>query len=137
VLKNDCGSGRRLVVSTLSGLLGFGIVCVAMEPFDVLWLYGAALGSAAAGAYVLAGGRSVGEAALAAAAGSLLVVVAVLVYVIADADGLSLVELAFVLTHVVWWIVGVAIVVLLAPALVCSMLLVAATRGVLNRAWHG
>lgn len=54
-------------------------------------------------------------------------VAAVLVYVIAEADGLSLFELAFVLTYVVWWIVRVALVVLLGPALLCSTLIVAAT----------
>jgi hypothetical protein len=136
MLKND-RPRARLAVSTLSGLLGFGIVYVAMEPFGVPWLYGAGLGTAAAVAYVLTGGRSVGEAALASAAGSLVVVAVVLVYLIANADGLSPLELAFVLTYVAWWIVGVAIVVLLAPALACSTLFVAAARGVLNRAWHG
>jgi hypothetical protein len=138
VLKNAAAyRRRRLVVATLAGLAGFAIVCVAMEPFDVPWLYGAALGSAAAVAHVLAGGRSVGEAALASAIGSLLVVVAVLVYVFAGADDLSLVELAFALTYVVWWVLGIALVVLVGPALICSTLVVAASRAVRTTVpWH-
>jgi hypothetical protein len=39
-----------------------------------------------------------------------------------------------VLTYVVWGIVGVALVVLLAPALVCSTLLVPATLAVTTTA---
>ena len=128
MLKNFVHDRSRFLLCVIAGLAAFGLVCLTVEPFAVPWLYGAALGTGGAVAYVLAGGRSVGEAALAATVAGLLIVGAVLVWIVLEADDPSALEVLFVLTYLLWWVLGVAIYVLFAPAALCSVLVVLAAN---------